>query len=775
MRDPKGFIIKGNTFVLAYLFLLVILSVFTLSPIMGERDKNPIQRKNNIDFPLRIIGNEQLIQYAATYDWLGNGTQIDPIVIRDSLFDGQGSKSALSIQQTNLNLLIEGCRFTGSTGERIYPNPKPAGLQLVECTNIQIQGTQFDLNYGNGLYIKNCTHIKINNCVVFNNSNNGIYLYECTYTLVTNCTIEYNDWHGVDYTGYQQNSYNVIENCIVQGNHWHGIGMGWGGVNNLIRNCMVKENWETGVILGGVNNSVCNNSFTRNREGDLQIEASGGVNILRNNSFQEGGGIIAPVDEYYLGESTVDIVEENYVAGRPIIFLHDVSEYLFPKNPGQVILHECGDLQITNVNFEHAYCGLYIGGCERIIVQGCNFFNNTYSGISVEISTSTEIVECAFNENRGYGVYTENSIATIVQGNYFFDNLDGGFHLNYESDDTVIFQDNVLRNDGVFFSHITPETTIENNTINGKALVVLIEEKGLQFNNTENVGQFILFRCNQIQFRNIHFQNTNTPVILVASSDIRFLNCSFANSQRGIYSKGGLAGAWEYFWANRNDNIHIENCSFKNIRLAALTFLFTLEIKVINTIVEGENSAGFVDKWTYGISLSKSEISLISGCKISNFAIGIFIRSDSHDHLVTNCTLTQCHKWGICLGTIVWDNVITYNNFIGVSVADGSYSSKASDPRNTFIHNYWSESDHSDENNDGYADHPYLIDTGRPDLPDSFNNNYDSYPLVKPSKFSYEVFEGSHTATTESTGLRGTASYLLALLGIIFMMRIKSK
>jgi parallel beta-helix repeat protein len=78
-------------------------------------------------------------------------------------------------------------------------------------------------------------------------------------------------------------------------------------------------------------------------------------------------------------------VKGNFVNGKPLIYLEDVSNALV-DDAGQVILVNWNDIQVENLNLSNATVGAELLGTTNFTVAANNIANNYY-GIYLSFSS----------------------------------------------------------------------------------------------------------------------------------------------------------------------------------------------------------------------------------------------------------------------------------------------------------------------------------------------------------------------------------------------------
>jgi parallel beta-helix repeat protein len=124
---------------------------------------------------------------------------------------------------------------------------------------------------------------------------------------------------------------------------------GRGGVT--IRNATIS-NFEYGIWLNcSSNNSIAGNNITENYWG-IDLWGSSNNTISRNVFFNDG---------LEVGYSCDNVVVDNSVNGKPLVYLENVSNRTV-DDAGQVVLINCNNIIVENLNLSYATVGINLWG-----------------------------------------------------------------------------------------------------------------------------------------------------------------------------------------------------------------------------------------------------------------------------------------------------------------------------------------------------------------------------------------------------------------------------
>ncbi len=532
---------------------------------------------------------------------IGNGTM-------NTTINGTGTGDVIRIT-TNYVTMIGFTIMNSGTGTT------DAGIEIGNYNNIKIENCNLT-KLGTGIYVNQGPNNKIINTTCNSNRYYGIYLYRSSDNQIINCTLNSNT-HGIyAYWGSNRNKIinsttndntngiyisiisnnNIIRNCTSKLNTI-GIYIYWRSVDNNIVNCTCNNN-TNGISINNANTNVISNSTTNyNLLSGILFQTSNsntvyncnsgwnleyGINLvssqtndLFNNTLLYNGFFISGNTVNYWNTHNIDT--GNLVNNKPVYYITNQAGGAVTGNPGQLILANCRNVNISGFEFSNCSSGLLLGYSDYNNISNCisnyslygiylyystnnlisNFtssFNkddgfyiyrsndnilvnctsnsNEYYGINIAtVSDNTQILNCTTNNNN-YGIYVFSSDQNIINNCECSMNLNDGIYLN-NADNNIV--NNCIcdwNNNGINLFTSTWNIIKNNNIISNN-------ESGIQLNNsddntlTENdilnnpIGINLASSTDQCQV-------VNTSVINSTNSEFRFernshayaLNCS---------------------------------------------------------------------------------------------------------------------------------------------------------------------------------------------------------------------------------------------------------
>ncbi len=474
---------------------------------------------------IHIIGNSGWVDFKNAENCTGSGTYSDPYVIDDLVIDGKGLGSCIWIENSSVYFKIENCTLCNSGGDWFDAGIK---LQLVS----------------NGVLFNN---------TVNNNDEVGIYLSDSNNNTISGNTANNNDWWGIYVAGSINNisgntaSYNGNYGIIIQGSD-----------NNISGN-IANYNYGDGIFLEGSNNTVSGNALNNNNWYGIYLYYSDynmiSGNIMNDCALKISGGF----EELCSHE----IDTTNLVNGKPLYYYTNELNLGTNNftNAGQVILINCSDSLISNLNVSYSggislhYCkkntlsnntvnnnngdGIFLSGSDNNTVSGNNANNNEYSGITLGVSNNNILSGNNVSYNGDNGIILGSSYNNTVSGNNAHNNEYSGITLD-SSYNNIVLGNNANNNEysgitlGFSNNNILSENTANNNGFCGIAFFHcdynIISETTVK-NNTYGIG---LYDCDYNLISGNIINDNSIGIILIDSNYNYVVKNSFRDNSMDI-------------------------------------------------------------------------------------------------------------------------------------------------------------------------------------------------------------------------------------------------
>jgi len=261
----------------------------------------------------------------------------------------------------------------------------------------------------------------------------GIKIYSNNNTIASNYIS--NNEHGI----FLFNSSNNIIISNILNNGRSGIYLN--GSNNNIISSNYISNYGYGILLSDSNNnSILNNNISSNIWLGIFLWDSNKTRIRKNEFMNDG---------LFVYDSYSNIVEDNKVNGKPLVYLEDESDK-FIDNAGQVIIVKCKNITVMNAeltntdvgieswmsdncsilnnNISNNYYGILFLG-NNTCISNNNISSNYWCGIALGGSNNS-ISKNNISSNYWYGIYLEDSNNNIIYLNNFINNTYNAYSYN---------------------------------------------------------------------------------------------------------------------------------------------------------------------------------------------------------------------------------------------------------------------------------------------------------------------------------------------------------
>lgn len=310
-----------------------------------------------------------------------------------------------------------------------------------------------------GIYLNNANHcnISINN---ISNNQDGIKLLRSSNNVILNNHL-YNSDNGVllDFS-----SNNIISNNSMLGIN-NGIHLKKSPNNKIADNKVLLGYWfgygKAGIHLEkSSDNKIVNNNLSSNycpglwRYGSEEIGiylSSSSNNEITNNSFKSDGIFISGTKVSHYNSH---IIENNAVNGKPIYYYKNTNGIRVPEDAGEVILANCSNMTVENVNVSSSSVGVEIAYTEYSLISNAKASNQNYYAIYLYNSSNITVSHIEANGNFN-GIYIENSQNNKIINNEILYNggrrsQEGGICLKSSSNNKIT-NNNISFNKGTGF------------------------------------------------------------------------------------------------------------------------------------------------------------------------------------------------------------------------------------------------------------------------------------------------------------------------------------
>ena len=308
-------------------------------------------------------------------------------------------------------------------------------------------------------------------------------------------------------------------------NNYNGISLS-GSYNNISDN-FISSNEESGVRIYGNNITISNNTLLNNNRSGINFS---GYNISITMNLMKECGVYFAGSIKEISSCNIDLT--NLVNERPLYYYINET-WLGPDdflNAGQVILINCNDSLILNLNVSHGSSGITLYGCHNNIISNNDASYNNIYGLFLNNCDNNSISRNLVSNKADYGI--------SLYGNY--NNLSNNqASNNFLSGISLCGDYNILSNNNAsnnFLHGLYLRESAYNLVLNN-----IIE------NNFNEIYSYLPFYsglylryCYNNVFVSNHIKNNNqTGLVLDSSNNNTFTSTSITNNKyNGIWLIG---------------------------------------------------------------------------------------------------------------------------------------------------------------------------------------------------------------------------------------------
>uniref|UniRef100_D7DT45 Periplasmic copper-binding protein n=1 Tax=Methanococcus voltae (strain ATCC BAA-1334 / A3) TaxID=456320 RepID=D7DT45_METV3 len=346
------------------------------------------------------------------------------------LSDNLTITSGNAIKIDSIDVIIEGNGYTidgsnqGTTG--IVVNN---GYSNVVIKDIHIKNFT-----DNGIYLNGVSNSLIKNCYITSNKNYGIYVYYSNNNNITNNTVNSNKNLGI--CAYYSDDNNIVTNNASNNNQYNiyvkysdnikilnnTVNLASDGIyversdNNSIYNNTVNSNSYAGIMsFDSDDNRIFDNTVNSTSVAGIYVSNSKN-NTVENNVLTSTGILVSgnSLIQYWSSQ----LIKDNTINGKPIYYYANANTGTVPTDAGQVIIGNCTNMNVENLNLSNIGIGLQIGHSFNNIISNITANSNRLYGINMYMSYNNTIINSTFINN-DRGMYISDSYNNSLYNNIF--------------------------------------------------------------------------------------------------------------------------------------------------------------------------------------------------------------------------------------------------------------------------------------------------------------------------------------------------------------------
>ncbi|UCG68691.1 MAG: fibronectin type III domain-containing protein [Thermoplasmata archaeon] len=239
---------------------------------------------------------------------------------------------------------------------------------------------------------------------------------------------------------WNSNENNIEENIAFENRN--GIHLDSSSRNNISSNNFSNNYRDISTHFSSNENTIINNTLYSNSPYGIHLWDSEGNNFYENTIIKNGFHIWGGQIEHW---NTHNIDQSNTINGKPVYYLKNQTGGSIPIDVGQVILANCAEVEIENLEITYSYVGILIGFSSNINITNNNVSYNTY-GMYISSSSECNITGNIVLSNKHDGIYIHGeSNSNIIACNIVTNNIHYGISLKWSSYNRI-FHNNLINN-----------------------------------------------------------------------------------------------------------------------------------------------------------------------------------------------------------------------------------------------------------------------------------------------------------------------------------------
>ena len=305
---------------------------------------------------------------------------------------------------------------------------------LINCNYSLI--SDIDVSYGTcGILLSKSNNNTIKNSISSFNKHYGIYFIgECSKNTVIANNINNNSQGGIILSYYSKN--NKIQNNNVSHNGYIFLGSGIG----LGQSCD--------------NNSIIGNNLNYNYFYGIKLSYNEKNNLSNNHMMGCGLGIIG----HTLDEMSSHYIDITNKVNQKSLYYYKNKQNLRSNNftnAGQVLLFNCTDSFISNIDVSYSSQGISLYSCINITILNINSSFNSESGVYLSSCYNCSILKSVITNNWYQGIRFSRGDYNIIEENDINLNKIG---IEFYFNDFCIISGNSLINNSIYGIRISGGT-----------------------------------------------------------------------------------------------------------------------------------------------------------------------------------------------------------------------------------------------------------------------------------------------------------------------------
>ena len=347
----------------------------------------------------------------------------------------------------------------------------------------------------------------------------------------------------------------------------------------------------------------------------------------------DGGGVGTVIYVWANNVSIINFTIRNSGFSTPMSGIFVASNYVKVKentvanNYFGIYLKNSRGNVVCNCTILDNQIGVYLESSVDNVLESNNVTGNHDTSVYLHYSSNNIVQRNTISGNGNYGIHLQHSNINNLEGNFVTGHQNGVF-LDISGNNTLSTNSMTLNRYNFGVSGDSLSDFIQNadtsNTVNGKLVYYLVDQKDLSINSSTNpeVGYLAIINSTNVTAKDLNLTENEEGILLAYTTGAMVKNCVMANNSRGalLYQSG---------YSNLSSNVVVHN--LEGISLSSSGDA------VVNGNVVAENDGS-------GIELESSGRTMLAQNNVTlNAEGGVYLYSsegcDLNENLVVNNSL----------------------------------------------------------------------------------------------------------------------------------------
>lgn len=391
-------------------------------------------------------------------------------------------------------------------------------------------------------------------------------------------------------------------------------------------------------------NSFLSNSLNGTEYGGLLILYSMNT-LLKNNAFSGDGVVI--FGKYPHEWNRHDIDASNVVDGKPIYYWKNATGGKIPSDAGQVILANCENVVVENLNISGLTMGIMLGFSKGTLVANVTGNSHRLWPIVLSHSQGNKVINCTFLNNMD-GIEFIDSDNNIIEGNNVSHNGYVGIFVDSSHGNSFISNEvHFNEGSGIHLEWATHNTLTQNNL--SRNMITISGDK-LEEHNTHVMDVSNIVNGEPLYY----WKNQTGGVVPYDAGQVILANCTGTVVENQVIHNGsGIDVAFS------------TDTTIANNTLSEDSLGIDLYITDYGTV---ENNTVTLARWS-AVSVTRSNNNTVTRNYLTG--AGISLTSSANNNRIMNNSVINGEYDGVSvygIGNIVENNSLNNNEGVGVSV-----------------------------------------------------------------------------------------------------------